>query len=149
MPKPTDKAATTAKSAKQKPQNKQAVRRIAHLQAVARLLAGQGGQAGQMLARQHAEALFTLAEKSQTRPPPLLRRGFCRRCRLPLVSGVTADIRCRRRRRHRRMVGVVTCRLCRSFATYGFRQCDWIRAVLPGPPGSQLICETSAVPRLH
>lgn len=42
--------------------------------------------------------------------PPALRRGACRRCRVPLIPGVTARYRLRRDGRVLRLV--VTCMLC-------------------------------------
>jgi ribonuclease P protein subunit RPR2 len=45
------------------------------------------------LARRYISLIIELAGKSRTRPPRYIRRGYCRRCRIPLIPGLTARYR--------------------------------------------------------
>ncbi len=62
------------------------------------------------LARRYVELVVDIAGKSRTRPPKSIRRGYCRRCYIPLIPGLTARYRIVSEGRGSRLV--VTCLEC-------------------------------------
>ncbi|WP_440060266.1 ribonuclease P protein component 4 [Thermogladius sp. 4427co] len=62
------------------------------------------------LARRYIGIIIEIAGKSRTRPPRYIRRGYCRRCRIPLIPGLTARYRIVSEGRGSRLV--VTCLEC-------------------------------------
>ncbi|MGC9105307.1 MAG: ribonuclease P protein component 4 [Thermoprotei archaeon] len=67
------------------------------------------------LARQQADLAFNLARKMGIKLPRKLKRSFCRRCHAPLVPGLTARIRIKRK------TLVVTCLNCGWIRRYELR----------------------------
>lgn len=45
------------------------------------------------LARRYVELAFRIAAKARLRLPRSLKRRYCRRCRVPLIHGLTARVR--------------------------------------------------------
>ena len=62
------------------------------------------------LARRYVELIIRLSHKARVKPPKYIRRGYCRRCKTPLIPGVTARYRIQSEGRGSRVV--VTCLLC-------------------------------------
>lgn len=67
-----------------------------------------------MLARRYVELIIRYSHKARVKPPKYIRRGYCRRCRVPLIPGLTSRVRVRSRAGSSRVV--VTC-----------LQCGWMR----------------------
>ncbi|MCD6489003.1 MAG: ribonuclease P [Desulfurococcales archaeon] len=62
------------------------------------------------LARRYIEILLRISQRTRIRPPRYIRRGYCRRCCIPLIPGVTSRVRIQSEGRGSRVV--VTCLLC-------------------------------------
>lgn len=61
-------------------------------------------------ARKYIELAFKLIEKANIRTPRWLRRGTCKRCKVPLIPGLTSRVRLRP---GRKVVNIVhTCLIC-------------------------------------
>ena len=63
------------------------------------------------LARRYIKLIQRIGGKARVRPPRYIRRGYCRRCKIPLIPGLTARYRVRSRGRRGSHV-VVTCLMC-------------------------------------
>ncbi len=85
-----------------------AIQRIVYLY---RLAVGRARSRDYGLARRYVELAIRIAHKARVKPPKYIRRGYCRRCRVPLVPGLTARYRVRSVGRRGSRV-VVTCLLC-------------------------------------
>lgn len=84
-----------------------ALQRITHLYELA-LLETKRGRLD--LAKRYVELIIRLSRKAQVRPLKYIRRGYCRRCRIPLIPGLTSRIRVRSEGKGSRVV--VTCLQC-------------------------------------
>jgi len=62
------------------------------------------------LALTAGNSIFKLAQRNSVDIPGDIKRSFCKKCRAPLVPGLTATVRLRSR--GRTVVRVVTCHLC-------------------------------------
>lgn len=62
------------------------------------------------LARRYISILIAISRKAQVRPYKYIRRGYCRRCKIPLIPSLTSRVRVRSERKYSRIV--VTCLLC-------------------------------------
>ncbi len=62
------------------------------------------------LALTASNMIFRLAMRNSVRLPREIKMGFCKRCRAPLIPGLTAMVRLRGR--GSRTLRVVTCLLC-------------------------------------
>jgi ribonuclease P protein subunit RPR2 len=62
------------------------------------------------LARRYVELVIKYSHKAHVKPPKYIRRGYCRRCKVPLIPGLTARVRIQSEGRGSRVV--VTCLLC-------------------------------------
>jgi len=62
------------------------------------------------LARRYVELIIKYGHKARVKPPRYIRRGYCRRCKIPLIPGLTARVRIQSEGRGSRVV--VTCLLC-------------------------------------
>ncbi len=63
------------------------------------------------LARRYIELIIRIAHKARIRPPRYIRRGYCRKCHIPLIPGLTSRVRIRSEG-HRGSRVVVTCLMC-------------------------------------
>ncbi|HWQ17086.1 MAG TPA: ribonuclease P Rpr2/Rpp21/SNM1 subunit [Sulfolobales archaeon] len=54
--------------------------------------------------------IFRLSMRNSVRLPKEIKRGFCKRCKAPLIPGLTAMVRLRRK--GSRKLRIVTCLLC-------------------------------------
>ncbi|MET1160591.1 MAG: ribonuclease P [Thermoprotei archaeon] len=61
-------------------------------------------------ARRYVELIIKYAHKARIKPPKYIRRGYCRRCKIPLIPGLTSRVRIQSEGRGSRVV--VTCLLC-------------------------------------
>lgn len=61
-------------------------------------------------AKRYIDILVAISLRTRIRPPRYIRRGYCRRCHIPLVPGLTARVRIQSEGRGSRVV--VTCLLC-------------------------------------
>ncbi|MCC6051343.1 MAG: hypothetical protein LM580_11585 [Thermofilum sp.] len=68
------------------------------------------------LARRYVELAFRIAAKARLKLPRRLKRRYCRRCKTPLVPGLTARVRVKRGCGGRRLV--VTCLRCGFIRRY-------------------------------
>lgn len=66
------------------------------------------------LARRYIEVMLRIAGKTGVRPPRYIRRGYCRRCYIPLIPGLTLSVRVRGRGKASRVV-------------YRCLECGWVR----------------------
>ncbi len=71
------------------------------------------------LARRHIEILLKISSKARLRPPKYIRRGYCRRCKTPLIPGLTARVRLRSEGKGSRVV--LTCTLCNWTRRYMYK----------------------------
>ncbi len=62
------------------------------------------------LSRRYIELIIRISHKARIKLPIYIRRGFCRRCKVALIPGVTARIRLQSEGNGSRVV--VTCLLC-------------------------------------
>ncbi len=62
------------------------------------------------LARRYMELIIKISHKARVKPPKYIRRGYCRRCKIPLIPGLTARVRIQSEGKGSRVV--VTCLLC-------------------------------------
>lgn len=62
------------------------------------------------LARRYIELIVKYSHKAHVKPPRYIRRGYCRRCHVPLIPGLTARVRIQSEGKGSRVV--VTCLLC-------------------------------------
>nr|WP_245521921.1 ribonuclease P [Staphylothermus hellenicus] len=62
------------------------------------------------LARRYIELIIKYAHKARVKPPKYIRRGYCRKCKIPLIPGLTARVRIQSEGKGSRVV--VTCLLC-------------------------------------
>ncbi len=62
------------------------------------------------LSRRYIDLIIRISHKARIKPPIYIRRGYCRRCKVALIPGVTARIRIQSEGRGSRVV--VTCLLC-------------------------------------
>ena len=67
------------------------------------------------LARRYIELIIKYSHKARVKPPRYIRRGYCRRCKIPLIPGLTSRIRIQSKGRRGSRI-VVTC-----------LKCGWIR----------------------
>jgi len=61
-------------------------------------------------ARRYIELIIKYSHKARVKPPRYIRRGYCRRCKIPLIPGLTSRIRIQSEGKGSRVV--VTCLLC-------------------------------------
>jgi len=66
------------------------------------------------LARRYIEIMLKIAGKARIKPPRYIRRGYCRRCHIPLIPGLTLSVRVRGSGKSSRLV-------------YRCLQCGWVR----------------------
>ncbi len=62
------------------------------------------------LSRRYIELIIRISHKARIKPPIYIRRGYCRRCKVALIPGVTARVRIQSEGKGSRVV--VTCLLC-------------------------------------
>ena len=62
------------------------------------------------LARRYLELIIKYGHKARIKLPRYIRRGYCRRCKIPLIPGLTSRVRIQSEGRGSRVV--VTCLLC-------------------------------------
>uniref|UniRef100_A0A7C4NVD3 Ribonuclease P protein component 4 n=1 Tax=Staphylothermus marinus TaxID=2280 RepID=A0A7C4NVD3_STAMA len=62
------------------------------------------------LARRYINIIIRISSKAQVRPYKYIRRGYCRKCKIPLIPGLTSRVRIRSEKKSSRVV--VTCLLC-------------------------------------
>lgn len=62
------------------------------------------------LARRYVELIIKYGHKARVKPPRYIRRGYCRKCKIPLIPGLTSRVRIQSEGRGSRVV--VTCLLC-------------------------------------
>ncbi|MEM1794769.1 MAG: ribonuclease P [Desulfurococcaceae archaeon] len=71
------------------------------------------------LARRYVEILLKISAKARLRPPKQIRRGYCRKCKAPLIPGLTARVRLQSEGRGSRVV--LTCTLCNWTRRYMYK----------------------------
>lgn len=71
------------------------------------------------LARRYVELAFRIAAKARLRLPRSLKRRYCRRCKIPLVPGLTARVRIKGGEDGRL---IVTCLRCGYVRRYPLRK---------------------------
>ena len=62
------------------------------------------------LSRRYIELIIRISHKARTKPPIYIRRGYCRKCKVALIPGVTARVRIQSEGKGSHVV--VTCLLC-------------------------------------
>jgi len=62
------------------------------------------------LARRYVELAIKYGHKARVKLPKYIRRGYCRRCKVPLIPGLTSRVRIQSEGRGSRVV--VTCLVC-------------------------------------
>ena len=63
------------------------------------------------LARRYIELIIKYGHKAHVKLPKYIRRGYCRKCKIPLIPGLTSRVRIRSDGRYGSRV-VVTCLKC-------------------------------------
>ncbi|RLG80323.1 MAG: ribonuclease P [Thermoprotei archaeon] len=66
------------------------------------------------LASRYVELVVKYGHKARVKPPRYIRRGYCRKCKVPLIPGLTARVRIQSEGKGSRVV--MTC-----------LRCGWIR----------------------
>lgn len=66
------------------------------------------------LARRYIEIMVNISKRTRVRPPRYIKRGYCKKCHIPLIPGLTSRVRIQSEGRGSRVV--VTC-----------LRCGWIR----------------------
>lgn len=78
----------------------------------------------QELARRYVALALKLAAKARLRLPRDVRRRYCRRCKVPLIPGLTARVRVRSRRQRHIVVTCLKCGYVRRYVTVRRVRCD-------------------------
>ncbi|RLG84600.1 MAG: ribonuclease P [Thermoprotei archaeon] len=62
------------------------------------------------LARRYIEIIIDISRRTRVKPPRYIKRGFCKKCHIPLIPGLTARVRIQSEGKGSRVV--VTCLEC-------------------------------------
>ena len=85
------------------------------------------------LARRYVELAFRISAKARLKLPRRIKRRYCRKCKTPLVPGLTARVRVKRGCGGRRLV--VTCLWCGFIRRYPLKP-KQVRSGSGGPAGT-------------
>ncbi|MEM4020417.1 MAG: ribonuclease P [Desulfurococcaceae archaeon] len=80
------------------------------------------------LARRYIKILLKIAGKAHIRPPKYIRRGYCRKCLIPLIPGLTASVRIKSEGKGSRVI-------------YRCLECGWIRRYMIKTSKTRLLRE--------
>ena len=77
-------------------------------------------------ARNYTKLMFKIAERSRVRIPRTIKRSICKRCGVPLIPGVTLNVRIRSEDKGSHIVA--KCKLCGWIKRYYFKVRKWERS---------------------